>query len=136
MSRVNPAFRQYVTRVSFALTLSRNQVSVLTDIVYRIERFHQGEHWPSDTPRDREIRDRKLSGECVHDSFVMGARWLGERGLVKHIDPTTTTPKWSRCPWQLTEAGEHVVALLRIAGLMPAAAENSNRKSKRKRRAA
>jgi hypothetical protein len=131
---VNASFRQYVTRVSFALTLSRNQVSVLTDIVFRIEDFkaHGANRFVVDTPRDREIKARKAAGECVHDNFVMGARWLGERGLVKHTDPSTMTPKWSRFPYELTEAGEHVVALLRIAGLMPAAAANTNRKKKRR----
>lgn len=50
------------------------------------------------------------------------AKALGLRGYKKYWGPSL----------QFTPAGEHVIALLRIAGLIPQAAANANSKTKKK----
>lgn len=117
------AFREYVTRVSFNLTMSRNQVAALRDIVIMIEHGHE---------KRMDLRQYEREQFGYYGNFVIGARWLGSHGLVKHTDPTTMQPPWSKCPWELTEAGEHVVGLLRLAGLIPAKISNNNKQRKKK----
>lgn len=119
MSDESKAFREYATRVSFNISLSRNQIFCL----WNCEQEKTGG------------RDEALAFGCAADMFVPGAKWLGQHGLVTWTDPVTMTPKWSRHPYQLTEAGKHVLALLRIAGLVPQRAVNSNAKDKKAKRA-
>jgi hypothetical protein len=143
-------FRDYATRVSFNLSLSRNQLHVLHCVVLDIEL--------ASAPYDQRSRakqmlheDRRLLG--LHEGSIVGQRSLVAMGLIEQ------TPEWEaedkrlnevdksggralREYWgpvhRLTLAGEHVVALLRIAGLIHPAVANSNtgdsaRKARKKR---
>lgn len=132
------AFRDYATRVSFSISLSRNQLAVLRQITLDIEgyegkpyAFGQGVGYVEATNQRETARSM---GMHVSDMFIPGTRFLIANGFLTHTDPTTMTPKWSRYPYELTLAGEHLVAMLRIAHLVPQRAVNQNKK--RKRRAA
>lgn len=125
MAETNRAFRDYATRVSFSLNMSRNQVSTLRSMVLDIECAEQNGYRPDNMP-GTEDRKRTYLQTGSPDQFVIGARWLQSAGLVKWTDPIAMNPKWSREPWELTEAGKHVVALLRIAGLIPERVANTN----------
>ncbi len=108
---MNQALREYVTRVSFNLSLTRNQIDAFERIVWEIE------HW-------------KLLGQSSYSAshnehaiasvshFVVAARKLESIGLVVHRDPCEMTPKWSECVWTLTTAGEAVYSLLLEAALI------------------
>lgn len=114
----NRTFRDYATRISFNMSLTRNQIGVLGGITLQIEAYNYKGGFGHRIDQDfyHSFVDREM--------WVPGAKKLQEMGLVKHTNPSTMEPKWSRYPWELTEAGAHVVALLRIAGLIPQAAMN------------
>lgn len=115
-SAYNPAFAEHATRVAFNLTLSRNQITALV-----IVDQHKSGTGPWPYPRSRQ----------TPDMFIPGVRGLQVRGLVEH-NPAWRSEKgdpghedrdlsWA---FRLTEAGNHVLGLLRCAGLV--AAEPSN----------
>lgn len=148
----NKAFRDYATRVSFNMTLSRNQIYALRSVMLDIEL--QELTWDQRTQATTELR-RKMNGsdrgnEFYHDNYVSGVRKLLAMGLVEN------DPRWEadqkQCDeakarggngykqyWgpscQITEAGKHVIALLRLAGLIQPAAANANVGRKRKAKA-
>lgn len=105
MSILNKAFAEYATRVSFNLTLSRNQAYVLCLVA-----------------RQSIGKKRDITG--FPDMFVPGVKGLQERGLLAWTDPSTMKPKWSRFPYELTDAGKHVYALLQMAGVASAIPES------------
>lgn len=98
----NAAFREYATRVSFNISLSRNQIYCL----YCLSNQSTGK---------TELRRQFGLG---NDMFVPGAKWLGVNGLVKYTK-FEGGPSDHNFPWELTEAGRHVLGLLKIAGLIP-----------------
>lgn len=140
MSDSTRAFRDYATRVSFNLSLSRNQVGHLAAVVLETE---------NDLSQMKFMERMKRKDDAIVESggrpplFVFGYGSLERMGLIEH-DPRWIQANEDKTPgayWkytgpshQLTEAGRHVVELLRIAGLIPKAAAND--KHKRKRNAA
>lgn len=142
----NRAFREYATRVSFNMTLSRNQIYALRCILLEIEHQEMAFEKRRDIIRVVEIEHKAAGG---YDNFIGGGRALARMGLVEN------DPRWvaenQRCDaitasgghalrkywgpsWQLTEAGRHVVALLQIAGLihLPSNAANANKRERRR----
>ena len=143
----NRAFREYATRVSFNLTLSRNQIYALRCVLIDIEfsELDRDGRWDKTTALTQEHR---AAGGV--DNYVGGARALSRMGLIQ------SDPRWEaenarleaakaageRYPlwkyngpsWRLTPAGEHVVSLLQIAGLihLPSTAANANRRERRR----
>lgn len=100
MNSENARFASYVTQVAFNLSLSRNMVFVL-DAIAR-----------------GNLATSNMRQHGMIDTAVPSMRRLQERGLVYAADP-----EWpGRC--RLTEAGEHVHALLCIAGLATKPAAN------------
>lgn len=138
----NRAFRDYATRVSFNLTLSRNQIANLRHIVFEIE--HE----------TMAFDQRKLAAEQADSGspacFIVGGKSLHSMGLIDH-DPRWIAEnersdaaqkagvrylrKYWGPSWMVTPAGEHVVELLRLAGLIPQRAVNSNVRRLKTRRA-
>lgn len=90
---MNQAFREYATRVSFNLSLSRNQIYVL----WTVSTYKNG--WPN---KHKEFG-------VQHDLFVPGVKWLISHGFVNYTNEE----------YSLTEAGEATLNLVRIAGLIP-----------------
>jgi hypothetical protein len=136
------AFRDYATRVSFNLSLSRNQIGHLAAAVLEIE--HEGAFANLNDRCDGKRVD-KLHGAVVQaggnpSNFVVGYGSLIRMGLLIH-DPRWLAARESEVRgafWkytgpahQLTEAGAHVVALLRLAGLIPKSAVNDRVKKRR-----
>lgn len=146
----NKAFRDYATRVSFNITLSRNQVATLRHVVFDIENENRYDGF------DARHRAR-VEAQCDHrsmglaDMYVIGLRVLYANGLIE-ADPRFTAENERfdkavahyekhggsrplRKYWgpsnRLTAAGEHVVALLRIAGLIQMPASNTNARKRR-----
>ena len=113
---MNDAFREYATRVSFNVSLSRNQIWVLWCLSQG--RTGRGDH---------------VDFGLHHDMFVPGAKWLGAHGLVTHYPERM---REGRFTYELTEAGRHLLALVRLAGLVPAEAVNDDKKAKKQRRVA
>jgi hypothetical protein len=144
MTENNRAFRDYATRVSFNLTLSRNQIANLRHIVFELENEPE--------LSKREYLDRanftRAAGADYTSMWFVGFKSLERMGLISHH------PRWTAiiqkfeaekaagkrvymptafCPqYALTPAGEHVVELLRISGLIHQRANNSNRRGKRR----
>lgn len=88
------AFRDYVTNTAFHLHLTRRQCDVLM--------------W---------IADGNDAGWANFGHFVPVVRHLKDKGLVlHHYIPPDKAPPGHRY-YTLTEAGEHVAALVRLAGL-------------------
>lgn len=115
MANTNKAFREYATRISFNISLSRNQIYTLWNI--SLQKLYR--------PRE-EMAEFGLN----IDMFVPGAKWLCQHGLVTWVDPITMKPPWKEYPYKLTEAGTHLLALLRIAEVIPKEAVNTNEKPK------
>ncbi len=153
------AFRDYVTRVSFNLTMSRNQIGVLRSIVLDIESWqaNAGKNWFDRGEGNKEARElrvyaRTQMGVTLADNFIVGMRYLMGTGLIRetvaHAEQEARIAAMAKAGkqpplrstdiqhFEMTEAGEHVVALLRLAGLIPARAVNANVSRKRKRGAA
>ena len=95
----NKAFRNYTTRISFSINLTRNQIYVLWEIA------------------NKRVSDRQRQQTfgLITDTFVPGAKWLCAHGFITHSNERVDQGLF---PYQLTEAGEHVYALLVIAGLV------------------
>lgn len=137
MTDATRAFRDYATRISFNISLSRNQVGHLAGVVAEIE---NGDY----RSMSEKLSERKSYAACAlvggrPNLFIVGHGSLARMGLIEH------DPRWLKAQekhegmayanylgptYRLTAAGEHVVELLRIAGLIPAAAANTNRKRK------
>jgi hypothetical protein len=134
MSDASRAFRDYATRVSFNMSLSRNQVGHLAAVIMEIEADGSGVSFEGRTTRKHNTIIENGGRPAL---FVMGYGSLARMGLIEH-DPRWTKAnesketgafwKYSGPAYQLTPAGEHVVELLRIAGLLPKAAANEQRK--------
>lgn len=147
------AFRDYVTRVSFNLSMSRNQVATLRSIVLDMEAFDASipysQRHPGSDYRNTEIKEARANGFRVADMFIPGLRYLLATGIIvetpqwqkenaredefKAAHPTRTFRRnWGIPHYRLTPAGECVVGLLRIAGLIPMPAANVNRTKRRR----
>lgn len=148
------AFRDYVTRVSFNLSMSRNQVATLRSVVLDIEGWDLSKPWHERhkgmDARRAEIKEARANGHHAADMYIPGLRYLLSTGLVRETEASVAARKadedekakygylrngarfWNVQPHELTEAGKHVVELLRLAGLIPMAAANSNQKRKRR----
>jgi hypothetical protein len=141
----NRAFRDFATRVSFNVTFSRNQVAAFRAIVMDLEAplpVSDGTLWGP----GRAALHRDRVENHIPDLFVMGLRWLMSNGFVReHPKIAEMRVKHERdgAPWQwslftkyhpyqLTEAGEHMAGLLRIAGLIPQQVANDQNQRKRK----
>lgn len=98
--KYDPKFASYATRVAFNLSLTRPQIFYLTTIA------------------DQTIHERSTVYEDPQrtNHFVPCANVLLNRGLVTHYPNGKPGPN-GEIWWELTEAGKHVMALLRIAGL-------------------
>lgn len=90
----NKKFADHVTSLAFNLTLSKAMVVALVEIANNTGIMQIG---------------NTLRVLGAPDTTVPTRRRLAERGLI-HLP----TGEW---PYVLTEAGEHVVALLKIAGI-------------------
>lgn len=109
----NALFADHVTSVSFHLSLSRAMVFAMQCIADR---------------RGTDTREWLDAGHKC-DRFVPSVKALGARGLVTHEDPAKMKPKFARYPYSFTEAGEHVFALLVIAGLCREPVKRTRRKA-------
>ena len=124
-------FRDYATRVSFNLTLTRNQIYVIRTIREECARPISGRQYSVIEGRD-DIRGivRASMNMPGGDMWVPGVRRLSEMGLVEYHDPSLMKPTWSEHVWRLTPAGEHVCRLLEVAGLIPALATVTKRRAR------
>jgi hypothetical protein len=109
MPKYDPKFAGYATRIAFDLRLTRPQIFYLCAI-------EALQHRPAsiEDPENIYAQARHARwAEGGHDVWVPQAVKLGERGLVEH-----SKEAFSRgVHYRLTEAGQHVFALLKIAGL-------------------
>lgn len=151
---VNQAFREHVTRVSFSLTLTRNQLATLRSVVLDYEDWkHRGSAYEpgfgagSEERRLQRKHSREEFGITIPDAFIVGIRFLIHAGLAERtpeivadearLDQLKAEGKYAVRKYygpanRPTEAGWHLVALLRIAGLIPEALANENRKRRSK----
>jgi hypothetical protein len=110
----NQALRQYVTRVSFDMSLSNNQIETL---VYLDLMRHCEE---SDRSLYAQSREAPYGHPIAHEGryFVAGANKLKQKGLVEHEyrEDQKATQTWNEI-WRFTRAGDLVVELLKEAGL-------------------
>lgn len=93
-------FQASATSVAFQMSLSKNMVAVLAAVAV----------------------DRTFD---LHSIFVPAARALQRRGLITHhLWNKDTDGPFHKLKWhRLTPAGEHVLALCRLAGLLPGTQE-------------
>lgn len=129
-------FREYATRVSFNMTLSRNQIAVLRTV--RDERQFK-DVWKAAKERINQRRpsvfqeNRAELGCDDKNRWVPGAKSLQSMGLITWTAPTPNDKHgWiGHNPYALTEAGELMCRMLELAGLIPALAVNDNKKKQR-----
>lgn len=141
----NRAFRDYATRISFNLSLSRNQLGHLAGVISEIEAYEANRAlgWE----RRCDIRQAAVEAAGGNPNmFIVGRGSLKRMGLIEDnpqrleeerralVNGRYRKDRYDGPNYRLTPAGVHVVELLRLAGLIAPAAANSNRK--RKRRAA
>ena len=122
MGRNEQAFAEYATRVSFSMTLTRTMIYYLEQIA-----LYGGAYNEQREPVDYYERraDRMARGGPWQEAFIPGFRSLEKRGLAEHngdwLLRTANDEQNSRLDlswvYRLTEAGEHTLALLRIAGV-------------------
>lgn len=102
---INTALRAWTRGTSFTLAMGKTQVATLIAVAVSAEQ-------------------RDLIGRSAHPffrCFVTAVNGLIDRGLVQHF-PWKTAQEHSRRTkyrefYAVTEAGEHVVALLKITGI-------------------
>lgn len=113
-------FAGYATRVAFDIRLTRTMIFYLSAVA-ALEQC--GPHEMLNYENDRSISAQASAmrrGEGLMDIWVPSMKGLGERGLVEHNAAANSRgvgdpePTWW---YRLTPAGQHVMALLRIAGL-------------------
>lgn len=106
---ISPALRSWTRGVSFTLAMGKTQVATLVSV-----HLSQGGTYPPIGHAHKLVRQ-----------FITAMHGLEERGLVvAHIwrQPQGNAVRFSQgrtfgqC-WQVTEAGEHVVALLKLTGI-------------------
>ena len=116
-------FTEHTTRVAFNLTLTRKMIFFMEVI----ERFN--EMWTK--VHDPEYLTQE--GLTTRNDFVPGFHYLERRGLAEH-NPIAKTCGRERVDWiyRLTPAGEQVMVLLRLTGLVTSQPVNQN-KPRRKR---
>lgn len=106
-------FRDYATRVSFNLSLTRKQITVLL-MVREMARFDRSGAAADLTDTAQSIIGHFRTLGFPHpDVSVLGVQKLIAMGLVERNAPVVV---WG---WRLTDAGEHVCRLLELAGLIP-----------------
>ena len=138
MTQQDKAFRDYATRISFNLSLSRNQVGHLAGVIADIE-LAKALGWDE---RYDACKDAVADAGGKLQLFVQGRGSLQRMGLIAPAkgwqdywdNKTKQSPPWPQ--YNLTPAGEHVVELLRIAGLLPQAAANTNKVKGKKKKVA
>ena len=106
---MNTAFREYATRIGFNLSLSKNQIAALEAMSHQIL-------FQRTFGRPAPCGEEGLSS--YPSAMIVAGRKISAMGLVTYMDPTGMVPKWSRCPWGFTPAGEAVWVLLLEAGLV------------------
>lgn len=97
----NPQLREYLTRVNFSLTLSRQHVLALTAIAEEAGRSVTRRIMPSAAP----WYSQGLEG-LIRRGLVRQRQGFGARGAT-----------FRQGTWELTEAGNAVAVLLKEAGL-------------------
>ena len=108
-------FSEYATSSAFRIDLTEKMAAALHVIdLYDRNISPSGER--------QFLTDMKAEFGYLTDPFTTASRALLRRGLVEWHD----LPKkadghddWSKKTWKMTEAGRHVVALCRLAGLVP-----------------
>lgn len=111
MAEINHAFRESVTSVSFNLSLSRRMVLSLAAIADE-QRLRDPDKSPR-TPSEPEWKRHVMLVSSIGRNDTVGpAKSLERRGLIYAPDK-----KWPGI-FCLTEAGEHVLELLKIAGVI------------------
>lgn len=133
MARFDARFADYVSRISFNLTLSKEMVTSLAAIDHwrRFDAAH-GHNTHMHTYSDG-LDSLRFPHQSHH---VVGHKGLESRGLIIWRDPGDMTPKWSEPTYIITPAGEHVLALLKIAGLVIERPVAANEEKPRVRRQA
>lgn len=111
-------FQQFTTRISFSLTLTRNQVAVLNCVRKEMALFEITKNTDCLFSGKQDSPFSQYRAEAGSNIFVPGVKALEQRGLIKWEDPTLMEPRWSRPSHRLTAAGEHTVALLVLAGVL------------------
>lgn len=109
---MNEALRGHVTRVGFNLTLSIGQIGVLVTIA-------EGNAQKADY---RAVGDMVKGftpwAFAVNSNWVTGVRGLERRGLIEHHVPKAIRKdRKISTVWTISPAGEHVVGLLKEAGI-------------------
>lgn len=113
-------FANYVTSVAFHLSLSKQMAACLhhIDCYERLWRATKDKHEKSKIT----LSDAIVRTDRGYDAFIPAVKALERRGLVKFERPKTADGNhdWAALSYSITEPGQHVLALCRLAGLIPA----------------
>lgn len=122
---MNDQFRSHVTDTAFNLTLSKSHIAKLVELAeLRAVRWKYDKINHNHRPRDR----RQNRYERAFSNTVTGSQGLQERGLIIWNNPSViilrSDGKYKYIPdippnkiWQITKAGDLVIALLKEAGI-------------------
>lgn len=104
-------FSAYTTSTAFSLQISKYQCALLCAI-----EDGTWSTWWTTGPRNH-----------FYGMFLA----LDRRGLVERNEEHYSDPRWTGWRYRLTPAGKHVLALLRLAGLVPDTAANETAHSEK-----
>jgi len=114
-------FREYATSIAFRVDLTKS-MAVTLHTIDLYERSHARGN--GDSAHFFEV---KLLTGSVTDAFTTASRALLRRGLVEWRDfprnLKTGKADTNAQTWHMTEAGRHVLALCRLAEIVPLLAE-------------
>lgn len=110
---INSALRQWTRGTSFCLTMGKTQVATLVSA-----HLSQGQGYPPVGHNHKLVRQFILAMHALEERGLMACHlWQAqERGDKKRRDALANAPTFGQ-KWQVTEAGEHVVALLKASGI-------------------
>lgn len=108
---MNEVLHDYVTRVDFAMTLTRTQIAAMVEVQ---------ELWATDRLDDDGMQGNALRHPLTRSHFITGVQGCERRGLIWHVTPSFTRGKKdvpSSKVFGLTTAGHYMVGLLSEAGI-------------------
>lgn len=109
---INTKFRDSVTSLAFHLTLSKAMVVMLTNIADQCHSSRMVDGKLKAPDEEFDNREQWLALGCARYDFVTTGRALEARGLIH-----SPHERWPGI-YELTEAGNHVFELLKLAGMV------------------
>lgn len=109
---INPALRQWTRGVSFTLAMGKTQVAVLVSA-----HLSQGRKYPPVGHSHKLVRQFITAMEGLEARGLITPHiWIANRSENRRTRDALMSDTFGK-QWQVSEAGEHVIALLKMSGI-------------------